>query len=132
MELALNMVWAVLATVMIRLWMRHARRERENRWTQPVALAMSLVVLFPAISLTDDLLAIQNPAIADVFVYCTRRDHAVACSHSDFAAAAALPAPVHSELSFGLLRGTRPFNLQISTVDNPALASIQNRPPPAV
>jgi len=131
MEVALNMVWVVLAAVMIRLWMLYARHERANRWSRPVALAMCLLILFPAISLTDDLLAVQNPAIADIFDNCLRRDHAVASPHSDFPAAATLPAPVLSEIYYGFLRSALSFNLSVPTVDNPALTSIQNRPPPA-
>jgi hypothetical protein len=132
MEFALNMVWAVLAAVMIRLWMFYAQRERAKRWAQPVALTMSLLILFPAISMTDDLLAVQNPAIADVFVNCLRRDHAVDGQHSDFPAAAGLPVPVLSELHFGFLRSALSLNLHVPTVNNPSLASIQSRPPPAV
>jgi hypothetical protein len=131
MEVALNIVWAVLAAVMIRLWWLYARREGANRWAQPVALAMTLLILFPAISMTDDLLAVQNPAIADVFDGCLRRDRAVNGQHSDFPAAAGLPVPVLSELHFGFLRSALSFNLQIPTVDNPSLDSIQSRPPPA-
>jgi hypothetical protein len=131
MEVALNMVWALLAAVMIRLWWLYARREGANRWAQPVALAMSLLILLPAISMTDDLLAVQNPAIADVFDNCLRRDHAVAGPHSDFSAAGALPAPVLGELHLGFLGSALSFNLQVPTVDNLSLASIQNRPPPA-
>jgi hypothetical protein len=131
MELALNMVWAMMAAVMIRLWMLYARREGAKRWAQPVALTMSLLILFPAISMTDDLLAVQNPAVADVFVNCLRRDHAVDGQHSDSPAAAGLPAPVLGELRFGFLRSALSFNLRIPTVDNPSLASIQSRPPPA-
>jgi hypothetical protein len=116
---------------MIRLWAFYARREGAKRWAQPVALTMSLLILLPAISMTDDLLAVQNPAIADVFDNCLRRDHALAGPHSDFPAAAALPAPVLGELHFGFLGSALSFNLQIPTVDNPSLASIQNRPPPA-
>jgi hypothetical protein len=93
---------------------------------------MSLLILLPAISMTDDLLAIQNPAIADVFDNCVRRDHAVTDPHAHFPASAALPAPVLGELcNFGFLRSALSFNLHVPTVDNAALASIQNRPPPA-
>jgi hypothetical protein len=130
MESALNLVWALLAAAMIRLWMAYAHREGAVRWAQPIALTMSLLILFPAISMTDDLLAAQNPAIADVFVSCQRRDHAVDGQHHDFPASAGLPVPILSELNFSFLRSALGFNLPIPSVDRLALAPLQSRPPP--
>jgi hypothetical protein len=40
--------------------------------------------------------------------------------------------PVLRELHFGFLRSALSFNLHVPTVNNPSLASIQSRPPPAV
>ena len=101
MELILNLVWALLATLMLWLWMRHAPCVCLSRRTQLVALAMLILILLPVISVTDDLQALQNPAELDC---CARRHHAVSCPHSIFPAAATLPPPVFAELSFGFLR----------------------------
>lgn len=130
MEVALNIVWTVLAAVMIWLWISNARREGVDRWTQPVALFVCLLILFPAISLTDDLLAIQNPTIADAFDNCFRRDHNIVGPHTNSPAVATLPPPIFSELYFGSLCSALSLILPIQLSDNPALTSIQNRPPP--
>jgi hypothetical protein len=126
MELTLNFVWALLATLMFWLWMRHALGEGTRR-AQLVALAVVILILFPVISVTDDLVAAQNPAELDC---CARRYHAVSCFHSIFPAAATLPPPVFAELSFGLLRFSASGNRPAPLVKIPALSSIQNRPPP--
>ena len=116
MELFLNLAWVALAALMFCLWLRFAShtgpdRRIENRRAQFVALAVLLLILFPVISVTDDLQALQNPAETDT---CQRRNHIVSNAHSIFptriAAPGRLPAPV---------------------IDHPALAPIQNRPPPA-
>jgi len=88
---------------------------------------MLIVILFPVISVTDDLGAALNPVELDC---CVRRHHAVSSSHSVFPAAATLPPPAFAELSFGFLRFAAPDNRPAPLVKIPALASIQNRPPP--
>jgi hypothetical protein len=132
MELALNFAWVVLAALMFCLWLRFAPRtgpERriENRRAQFVALAVLLLILFPVISVTDDLQAIQNPAETDSYL---RRNHVAGNAHSIFPAVATLPLPVFAELSFGILHFAAPGRLPAPVIDHPALASIQNRPPP--
>jgi hypothetical protein len=127
MELALNLVWALLATLMYWLWMRHAPREYSSRQMQLVALAVVILILLPVISVTDDVQTLQNTAELDC---CARRHHAVASAHSIFPAAAALPPPVIAELTYGFLRFSAPGNRPAPLVKIPALASIQNRPPP--
>jgi len=127
MEFILNLAWALSAVAFYCIWLRHARHSGSDRRTQLVALAVLVLILFPVISVTDDLQAMQNPAEADC---CLRRDHAVAASHSIFPAVAALPPSVIAECRFGFqqlaAQGSRPA----PAVDNPALARIQNRPPP--
>ena len=72
MELVLNLAWAFLASIMVGLWLRLAVRTGVNLRMQFVALAVLLLILFPVISVTDDLQVAQNPAEADCLV---RRDH---------------------------------------------------------
>jgi hypothetical protein len=127
MELALNLVWALLAVVLVRLWLRHASRNGASTRMQAAALAMLIMILLPVISVTDDLQALQNPAELDC---CARRHHATACPHSVFPAVATLPPPVFAGLSFGVFRLAAPTPLPAPLVEIPALASIQNRPPP--
>ncbi len=128
MELLLNLAWALLATLMFWLWLCHAPCQGIRR-TQLVALAVVIVILFPVISVTDDLQMAQNPAEATDC--CARRNHAALCPHSIFPAVATLPSPVFAELSFGFLRFATPSYLPAPTVKISAMASIQNRPPPA-
>jgi hypothetical protein len=88
---------------------------------------MLILILFPVISVTDDLEAIQNPAELDC---CARRNHAASCSHSIFPAAATLPPPVFTRLSFGFLRFAAPSRIFVPLVKNLALTTVQNQPPP--
>jgi hypothetical protein len=128
MELALNLGWMLLGALLLCLWLRFAPRTGTDRRTQFVALAVLVLVLFPVISMTDDVLAAQNPAEPDT---CLRRDHVVSPGHSIIPAAAAPPQPVFAELSFGFLRFAAPRNLPVPVIDHPGLKTIQNRPPPA-
>jgi hypothetical protein len=131
MELFLNLAWVLLTALMFCLWLQFApstgaQLRMQERQTQAVAFAVPILILFPVISVTDDLQAIQNPAEADS---CPRRDHVVCNAHSIFPAAAALPLPVFTALSIGILRSIAPGSLPAPVVGHPALASIQNRPP---
>jgi hypothetical protein len=128
MELALNLAWALLAIAGLSLWPRFAPRAGATRRTQFVALAVLILILFPVISVTDDLLASQNPAEADS---CLRRGYIVHAAHSIFPLAAAVPLPFFAGLSFGFLHTGAPGHLPTPHVDHPGLAGIQNRPPPA-
>ena len=127
MELVLNLAWALSAVVFFCIWLRHSRHAGADRHTQLVALAVLILILFPVISVTDDLQAMQNPAEADC---CLRRDHVVSNAHSIFPAVAAIPPPAFAELSFGFLQLAAPGSLPSPVAGRPALAPIQNRPPP--
>ncbi len=128
MELVLNFAWVLLATLMFCLWPRFAPRGGADRRMGFVALALLILILFPVISVTDDLQAARNPAETDS---CQRRDHVVSSAHSIFPEVAALPLPALADLSFGLLRAAAPGSLNAPLVDHPAFAPIQDRPPPA-
>lgn len=127
MELALNLAWALLAVLLVRLWLRPALPSSVSTRSQAVALLMLIVILFPVISVTDDLVAAHNPAELNC---CARRHHAVSCTHSIFPAAAMLPPPVFADHSFRFLRFAAPSNRPEPLVKIPARASNQNRPPP--
>lgn len=67
MELALNLVWVILAIasyalLFIYLFMRTGDARRPSRRQCVIALTCVLAVLFPVISLTDDLHEIQATA----------------------------------------------------------------------
>ena len=133
METSLNLAWVLLAALMFCLWPRFAPRigpdrRMKDRRLQFVALAVLLLILFPVISVTDDLQATQNPAETDSTA---RKDHIAANPHSIMPAVAALPLPVVADLFTGLPRFTGTRSLPVPAIFDPALASIQNRPPPA-
>jgi hypothetical protein len=127
MELILNLIWALTATAMSLLWLRFGLRG--SRRIQVVSLVVLLLVLFPVISVSDDLVSLQNAAEVDSW---GRRHHEMASVISFvphvvaaflFSAADLLPSAQH--LSAFEDAPTCPC-------DHPALASIDNRPPPAV
>jgi hypothetical protein len=128
MELLLNSAWAVMAIVVICLWLRLERRDKAERRSSFVALVMLLVILFPVISVSDDLWSLHNPAETDT---CQRRDHLPTGLHSIFPAIAALPEPPPAELAVDFQRLAVTLRVPLSVLENPALDPIQNRPPPA-
>ena len=133
METFLNLVWALLVALMFGLWLHFAPRSGSNRRVdspqiQFVALVVLILLLFPVISVTDDLQAVQNPAETDS---CQRRDHVCVTAHSPSPAVAAPPQLAFAGLSIPYFRLAAPSGLFTPVVDNPALARIENRPPPA-
>jgi hypothetical protein len=62
-EIFLNLVWVGLSLVFLCLWTRAIRHGKsELRWNTLVAVALLLILLFPVISITDDLVAMSAPA----------------------------------------------------------------------
>jgi len=129
MELCLNLAWVLLAASILGSWSRFAPQAGVSRRKQLVALAVLILVLFPVISVTDDLLAAQNPAETDC---CLGKDHAVSFAHSTFPAVTTLPEPVFAVPSFSVLRFTLPGGSPAPVLDHPGLDAVQNRPPPSV
>jgi hypothetical protein len=126
MELLLNLAWVLLAALMFGLWLRFSPRAGVSPHLQFVALAVLLLILFPVISVTDDLQAVQNPAEADCLV---RRDHGPTL-HSILTPIAALPLSAIGGVSLSVLRMAMKGSPREPVFDRPALAPIQNRPPP--
>jgi hypothetical protein len=55
MELLLNLFWLTIALLAVGLWWRARSEQRCNRLPQFVVLSCVLVLLFPVVSVTDDL-----------------------------------------------------------------------------
>jgi hypothetical protein len=56
-------VWLSVSLLLVGWWVRAARRgHAKMEWSALVALALLLVLLFPVISMTDDLVAMTAPA----------------------------------------------------------------------
>ena len=70
MELILNLAWILVAIAALACW-QLTRTHAKDRFSQLFALATLLFILFPVISITDDLWAAHNPAETDVLI---RRD----------------------------------------------------------
>ena len=128
MELALNLEWLVLSTLMCWLWARHARREGRGRSAQFVSLILVLATMFTVITMYDDMAMAQNPAETRCF---HREDDLVAHAHAPLHPAVALVPSPAEELQFNTLRSAVVGNLLVPPLELPFLSSIQNRPPPA-
>jgi hypothetical protein len=127
MELLLNLAWVLLATIMVSLWLRFSPRNIGDRRVQLVALGLLLFILLPAISMTDDLLAAQSAVEVDC---CLRRDHECSSHPGHFPVVAALTL-VFGGLTYSvghLIVSRTPARVFGAP---PALAGIENRPPPA-
>jgi hypothetical protein len=135
MELLLNLVWLTLCLAILCQWRRFAPGDGASRRVQWAAVAMLIVILFPVISVTDDLEAAQNPAEVESVM---RRDHSatahsqVAPSQTNLFSGTWMPATGFEALSFGMARILAPRQGLAFIQINPALAAIENRPPPAV
>jgi hypothetical protein len=115
MELYLNYVWVLAGTASAYLWLRRGQRTVVNKRLSLVGLFLFIVILFPVISVTDDLWSVQNPAETKIFEL---RDQCAACPHSVFPGIAALPGRAGAALSidpqpFGALL---PLRYSLSTI----------------
>ncbi len=127
MESLLNLVWVLMAVSCLCLWFRFGGRTGCDRRVSFVALVMLLIILFPVVSVSDDLWSVQNPAETDT---CQRRAHRDLCLHTSLPAIATLPLPAFAELSFAIQRFSVSLHSSQPVPDNPALDPIQSRPPP--
>lgn len=127
MEVFLNIAWAIVALFLLELRRRTEKRAGAQRRNSLIALAMLLVILFPVISVSDDLWSIQYPAETDTAL---RRNQLDAGSHS-FLTAIALPAPEFQDgLEFPWVHNiVAPFPAPRAA--SPVFAFILNRPPPS-
>jgi hypothetical protein len=92
-----------------------------------VALIMLVVILFPVISVSDDLWSIQNPAETDGS---PRRDQLVSNFHSIVPDIASLPEAPFAERSPQFARADAVAQRVSSVFDDAVLTAIENRPPP--
>jgi hypothetical protein len=127
MEIFLNLAWMAVAFVSVVLWLRSERRTGKELRLPMIAMAMLLLILFPVISVSDDLWSIQSPAETDS---AQRRDHAAPCPHcllpavtTPLASLLALFRPEIQYVSPQPMSATRAYQ-------NPARDSVENRPPP--
>lgn len=129
MEITLNLVWTMIAVACVCLWFRFEARTGAERRLSAIALVLLIIVLFPVISVSDDLWAMQNPAETDS---CQRRDHDISCHHCIIPFVAFLTASLFDEPQSALEPPRTPIASQRISVQDPAVSQIQNRPPPLV
>jgi hypothetical protein len=128
MEIFLNLAWTCLAIASVVLWMRFEHRTGAQRRLTLIALVMLLVILFPVISVSDDLWSIQNPAETDT---CQRRNQIAPSLHSLFPVLAAPPVPMLAEIHLDVSHFSASIGTPAEAYAIPALEGIDNRPPPA-
>lgn len=128
MELFLNLAWAALAIVLVCAWMH--TEDGSGRRRRIVALAALIAILLPVISISDDLLAIQNAVETDT---CQRRQQITPDGGQPLSSQfpAALPATMHQGITVANLGFAPPPAEFVPEFDHPGLPRIQNRPPPA-
>jgi hypothetical protein len=128
MELFFNLAWLVVAGVLVTLWLRSNGQKRAEFRGQVIAMAVLIAILFPVISVSDDLQAIQNASEADNYL---RRDHLVPSNPSPVQPMLAVILPaMNSGLGFGFLRFIAANLLPVLEPEHPEIAGIDNRPPP--
>lgn len=128
MEILLNLAWAALAVSIICVWARVGDRSGLNRRRQIVALAVLLAILFPVISVSDDLMAAQTATEQDS---CQRRDYLAPSSAHPIVPLTAIVYALHFEISFGAPRFAAIRTPSLPSLEHPELEGIENRPPPA-
>jgi hypothetical protein len=126
-ELILNLVGMLVGLAIACMWLRWAPRARFDRKTQLVALALLILILFPVISVTDDLQAAQNPAETDSSL---RRDYIVSGVHAAPPLTAIAPEPLLIANRFGFLGFAAPGAHLLPKLRAPEMTPIENRPPP--
>jgi uncharacterized membrane protein len=133
LELLFNLLWVMLSAALFGLWLVvRAGRAHEKPSTQTrlqiVALCLLIVVLFPVVSLTDDLSACATPAEVEHLVRRDLQDH----PGGHFGALAVIFATLLSSphaLGPGIF--SRPsLAMKIGTPRRESLEILGNRPPP--
>jgi len=130
LELFLNLAGVCVALALVCLWLWGTRTgcaPGGNRATQFIAMALLILIIFPIISVTDDLLAAEKVAETDSLL---RRGHELAGTH------AAIPLAACPGEAALLLQPRMKWHRIAALVlphrvpSEPALAPIENRPPP--
>jgi hypothetical protein len=76
LEIFLNFAWVALSILLIGGWIWSIRKGHSQfQWTALVALALLLVLLFPAISITDDRVAMTTPLELEHMMRCSEAPH---------------------------------------------------------
>jgi hypothetical protein len=126
-DLFLNCAWGLIALVGMDHWLRTWRKNSASHRASLAALITILVILFPVISLNDDLYFAQNLSDIDS-VGCSSRP--ISSAHSFFPAIPDLPELAIRAMSLGALRPRVLESVSVPSVGNPARNPVWSRPPP--
>lgn len=128
MEIFLNLAWAALAIAMVCAWLR--MENGTDRRRQCIAILVLIAILLPAISISDDLLAMQNATETDT---CQRRDQLFLAGAHPLAPLpiAVLPALLVQGVQVADLGYAPAPDVFLQHFNSSGLPAIQNRPPPA-
>ena len=124
----LNLVWAALAIAMVCAWLREENGNDRRR--QFIAILVLIAILLPAISISDDLMAVQKATETDT---CVRRSQLLTSGAHPMAAPASktLVNSVFQGIAIARLGYAWLPDSTVPRFDLPALNEIQSRPPPA-
>ena len=127
-EILLNLAWAALAISLVTLWLRAGSPTGRTRRSQVVAIAVLIAILFPIISVSDDLMAMQSP---NEISSTQRRGSLVSPdAHPHLLTVAAVPPTVSTGLALSFLGLVSPGWASVPAVPSSLPSTIQNRPPP--
>jgi hypothetical protein len=127
MELYLNYAWMFAAIASVCLWVPLGRRRLLNRDLSLVGLFLFIAILFPVISVTDDLWSIQNPAEAKISQL---RERGATSPHSASSGVTDLHYRATADLGFDRQQLGALLYAPLLAVDHRAPDPIQKRPPP--
>ena len=118
-----------LAVAGLLCWLCTGGDSRRSRTSQLVALAMLLLILFPVISVTDDIWAAHNPAEADTWL---RRDELSGHHHTITPEFAVLPAAQILDVCIAYLGRASSVEEQVLIPRAQTRFALFTRPPPTV
>lgn len=127
MELFFNLVWLFAAVALAFFWGIMSPAKPTPKRNSVIALSLLVVILFPVISVSDDLWSIQNPAEADTAL---RRDHVSQAAHSNLVVHVGLPVLPMSGIEGGWSSSVILPLIYPITLKTQHFFTIQNRPPP--
>ncbi|MDE3199986.1 MAG: hypothetical protein KGN79_03610 [Acidobacteriota bacterium] len=134
MELTLNLTWALLAATTLVCWSLKYWRMKNALGGKLLTLAVLLCILFPAVSISDDIWSLHNPAETDILL--RRNDSAThAATHSQDIQSYTLTSflvTVFALPAIAMLGRAKTGHLVIPFHEAPASFGLTIRPPPAL